>query len=383
MITHILHIISRNKATTLLSFLLLSAAVLVNVLSVGGMMQRMQYSFLPRGYTMDDIGILYADAKNKGETTDSIRNVELYNHLKASSYVKKVASGTPNLIYNYDRISLKGYNDTIFSVYPRGGDEEMADLMGIKILHGRWLQPSDHGSNGIVVTPEVARLLFNEENVTGKSFEFQEDKYIVIGVCNSIRQNKHANFSPSFFYFEKPAEGAFTILTKAGEEPAFSRSLNNLMTSVYGINNYTIYYETIRYQDSTSNYYTYVSVFQFLFLRLFMLLVALLSFVAVIWYTTERRKQEWSIRYAMGRSKMQLIGYIFFENLIILIGAFIFALVIFLSLRHFNVESFATKFTLPAITLTALLMLIFLSIGILIPSSKIKQLDVSELLKSE
>lgn len=82
-----------------MSFLLLSAAVLVNVLSAGGMMQRMQYSFLPRGYTMDEIGILYADAKNKDETTDSIRNVELYNRLKASPYVEKVASGTPNLIY--------------------------------------------------------------------------------------------------------------------------------------------------------------------------------------------------------------------------------------------------------------------------------------------
>lgn len=220
MITHILHIISRNKVTTLLSFLLLSAAVLVNVLSVGGMMLRMQYSFLPRGYIMDDIGILYANAKNKNEETDSIQNVELYNHLKASPYVKKVASGTPNLIYNYNKISLKGYNDTIFSVYPRGGDEEMGDLMGIKMLHGRWLQPSDHGSNGIVVTPEVARLLFNEENVIGKSFEFQEDKYTVVGICNSIRQNKYANFSPSFFYFEKP-EGAFTILTKAAKNGPF------------------------------------------------------------------------------------------------------------------------------------------------------------------
>lgn len=155
------------------------------------------------------------------------------------------------------------------------------------------------------------------------------------------------------------------------------------MTSVYGINNYSIYYETIRYQDSSSNQYTYVSVFQFLFLRLFMLLVALVSFVAVIWYTTERRKQEWSIRYAMGRSKTQLIGYIFFENLIILIGAFIIALVIFFSHRHFTVETFDTIFTIPAVTVTALLMLIFLSIGILIPSRKIKQLDLSELLKSE
>lgn len=382
MITHILHIVSRNRTTTLLTFLLLSASVLVILLSVGGMMERMQYFFLPRGYIMDNISILYADAKNKDDSTDSIRNIELYNRLKSSPYVEKVASGTPNLIYNYNTISLKSHNDIIFYAYPRGGDEEMADLMGIKMLHGRWLQPSDHSSSGIVVTPEVARLLFNEENVTGKSFEFQEDKYTVVGVCNSIRQNKQANFSPSFFYFKKPA-GAFTIRAKSGEEPAFSSSLENLMISVYGIDNYTIYYETIRYQDSNVNDYIYVSLFLFLFLRLFMLLVAMLSFVAVIWYTTERRKQEWSIRYAMGRSKTQLIGYIFYENLIILIGAFVFALIIFLSLRHFNVESFATKFTLPTIILTALLMLIFLWVGILIPSRKIKKMQVSEILKTE
>lgn len=66
MISHILRIISRNKVTTLLSFLLLSAAVLVNILSIGGMMQRLQYYFLPpRGYELDNIGILYAGTKIK------------------------------------------------------------------------------------------------------------------------------------------------------------------------------------------------------------------------------------------------------------------------------------------------------------------------------
>lgn len=382
MIKHILHIIRRNRTTTLLLFLLLSAAVLVNLLSVGGMMQRMQYFFLPRGYTMDNIGILYADAKHKDEATDSLRNVELYNRLKASPYVEKVACGTPNLIYNYNRINLKGYNDTIFSAYPRGGDEEMADLMGIKMLHGRWLQPSDHNTNGIVVTLEMAKLLLNEENITGKSFEYEREKCTVVGVCHSIRQNKQAYFSPSFFYFEKPA-GAFTVRIKAGEEPAFSRSLEKLLTSVYGIDNYTISYETILDKDLAVNRYLAASQLEFLLSRVFILLVALLSFVAVIWYTTEHRKQEWSIRYVTGRSKMQLIGYIFLENLIILIGAFVFALILFFILRYFGVETFAIKFSLPAIAVTAFMMLFFLWIGILIPSRKIKQLDVSELLKSE
>ncbi|HBF95807.1 MULTISPECIES: ABC transporter permease [Proteiniphilum] len=382
MISHILRIISRNKVTTLLSFLLLSAAVLVNILSIGGMMQRLQYYFLPRGYELDNIGILYAGTKNKDQATDSIRDVELYNRLKASPYVEKVSFGTPNLIYNYNRISIKGHSDTIFSAYPRRGDEEMADLMGIRMLHGRWLRPSDHISNGIVVTPEMAKLLFHEENVTGKSFEYEDNKYAIVGVCNSIRQSKQSNFSPSFFYYEKP-DGAFTIRTKTGEEPAFSRSLENLLASAYGINNYIISYETISDKELAVNLYAYMFLLQFLLSRVFMLLVALLSFVAVIWFTSERRKQEWSIRYALGRSKPQLIGYIFLENLVILMGAFVFALVVFFAIRYFGVETFTAKLTLPAIAVTAFLMLIFLWIGIWIPSRKIKQLDISELLKSE
>lgn len=153
--------------------------------------------------------------------------------------------------------------------------------------------------------------------------------------------------------------------------------------SVYGIDNYTISYETILDKDLAVNRYLAASQLEFLLSRVFILLVALLSFVAVIWYTTEHRKQEWSIRYVTGRSKMQLIGYIFLENFIILIGAFVFALILFFILRYFGVETFAIKFSLPAIGVTAFMMLFFLWIGILIPSRKIKQLNVSELLKSE
>lgn len=382
MIIHILHIIRRNKVTSLLLFLLLSAATLINVLSIGGMKERLQYFFLPRGYNMENVSILYAGAKNKDDAIDSIRNVELYNRLKASPHVEKVTFGTPNLIYNYRKINMKGYNDTIFLVYPRGGDELMADVMGIVMLHGRWLQPADHGTDGLVITPEMAKLLFNEENATGKSYEFEGKKYHIVGVCNSIRQNKRANFSPSFFSYDKP-QGAFTVRTKPGDERSFAHSLENILTSFYGTNNYTVYYETIRHQDIRANQFIYLGLFQFILSRVFMLTVALLSFVAVIWYTTERRKQEWSIRYAMGRTKKQLIEYIFLENLVISSLAFVFGLVGFFAIRRFGVETFGTKHTLVAIGVSAFLMLTFLWIGVLIPSCKIKRLDVSELLKSE
>lgn len=381
MIVHILHILSRNRITSLLLFLLLSAAALVNVLSIGGIMDRMQYFFLPNGYNIQNVSILYIDTKNK-DNTDSIKNVELYNRLQASSFVENVSYSTPNLIYNYTRYDLVGYNDKVFSAYLRGGTETMADIMQIKILYGRWLQVSDQSTNGVVITPEAAKALFNKENAVGESIEFQGQRFHVVGVCNSIRQNNRADFSPSFFAYQKTA-GAFTVRIREGEEKSFAHSIETILTAIYGINNYTLYYETMQHQDFRVNQFIYRELFQFVLLRLFILIVALLSFVAVIWYTIERRIQEWSIRYAIGRTKTQLTGYIFLENLVIFVAAFAFALILFFTVRHFSVETFATKFTLPAIGITASLMLVFLWIGIFIPSRKIKQLNMSELLKSE
>lgn len=381
MIVHILHILTRNRITSLLLFLLLSAAALVNVLSIGGIMDRMQYFFLPYGYNIQNVSVLYVDAKNK-DNIDSTKDVELYNRLKASPFVENVSYGTPNLIYNYTRYDMVGYNDKVFSAYLRGGTETMADIMQIEMLHGRWLQVSDQSTNGVIITPEAAQALFNKENAVGESIEFQGQKFHVVGVCNSIRQNNRADFSPSFFAYQK-TPGAFTVRIKEGEEKSFARSIENILAAIYAINNYTLYYETMQYQDFRVNQVIYVELFQFLLLRLFILIVALFSFVAVIWYTIERRVQEWSIRYAIGRTKTQLTGYIFLENLVIFVAAFAFALILFFTVRHFSVETFAIKFTLPAIGITASLMLVFLWIGIFIPSRKIKQLNMSELLKSE
>lgn len=381
MIVHILHILSRNKITSLLLFLLLSAATLVNILSVGGIMERMQYLFLPRGYTLKNVCYLEASAKNKDET-DSLKSVELYNRLKASPYVENISNSSPDLIYNYTRYDMAGYEDKIFSAFFRGGTETMADIMQIKMLHGRWLQASDQQSNGVVITPEAAMALFNEVNVVGKSYDYQGQKYNVVGICNPMRQNKRDNYSPSIFSYRTTSD-TYTIRTKEGEEKAFEHSLEGILTATYGTNNHTLYYETFQHQDFRVNQVIYLNLFQFLLQHLFYIVVALLSFLVVIWYTIGRRKQEWSIRYAIGQSKRQITGYIFLENLVILAAAFIFALFLFFIFRQFGVETFATKLTFAAIVVTASLMLLFLWIGIFIPSRKIKQLNMSELLKSE
>jgi len=381
MIAHILHILSRNRITSLLLFLLLSAAVLVTLLSIGSILEKMQYFFLPRGYDIRNVAILYVESQDE-KNTDNAKDEELYNRLKASPFVENISYSTPNLIYNYTRYDMVGYNNKVFSAYLRGGTESMADIMHIETLYGRWLQLSDHSTNGVVITPEAAKALFNKENAVGESIEFKEQKFHVVGVCNSIRQHNRENFSPSFFTYQK-TRGAFTIRIKEGEEKSFAHSIENILTAVYGTDNYTLYFETMQHQDFRVNQFIYVELFQFLLLRLFILIVALLSFVAVIWYSVERRVQEWSIRYVIGRTKTQLTGYIFLENLVILVASFAFALVMFFTIRHFGVETFASKFTLPAIAIAILLMLFFLWIGIFIPSRKIKQLNMSELLKSE
>lgn len=381
MIAHILHILTRNKITSLLLFLLFVTSAIVSILSVGGIMEKMQYFFQPRGYTIQNVVILNVDPKDEKDADDT-RSEELYNRLKVSPFVENISYSAPNLIYNHTRHDMVGYNGKVFSAYLRGGTETMADIMGIEILHGRWLHLSDQSTNGVVITPEAAKALFDKENAVGESIEFQKQQYHIVGVCNSIRQNKRANFRPSLFTYQK-TPNIYTLKIKEGEERNFAHSIENILTTTYGINNYTLYYETMPHQDFRVNQVIYLELFQFLLINLFILIVALFSFVSVIWYSIERRVQEWSIRYAIGRTKAQIIGYIFLENLLIMITAFVFAVTLFLTIRRYGVETFATKYTLQAIGISILLVLVFLWIGIIIPSRKINQLNMSELLKSE
>ena len=91
-------------------------------------------------------------------------------------------------------------------------------------------------------------------------------------------------------------------------------SLKKLLTSVYGANNYIMYYDTLENQDHMQNQAINTGIMSFLMKIAFLITVALFSFLAVIWYMVEARAQEWCIRYVLGRTRKQIVSYVFLEK---------------------------------------------------------------------
>lgn len=382
MIRHILNQLKNNWLSTLLLLLLLLATTIVLMLAIGGSAYRLRYFFQPVGYEIEDVATLYAGAKPESDE-DSLKSVELTNRLKASPYVELVATNNPHLIYNYNRSQMPDKDGNMFSFFLRGGNADTDELMGIEVLEGRWLAEGDYQINNVVISPEMAEKLYGTASgVIGKQIEADGERFNIVGLCNSIRQNRLVAATPSLF-FDLPENGVYTIKTKEGMEPEFAKSLESLLASIYGKDGYRISYETMKWQDFLVNLNLYQSLAEFLFAQIFMLLVALTSFIAVIWYTTERRQQEWSIRFALGRSKRQLVGYIFMENILILIPALLTGIGVYLLLQRYEVIEVVTRQNLWVFAIAILLMLSLLYLCVRIVARKLYQLDISKLLKSE
>lgn len=383
MIRHLLKNIYGHKVASLLLFLLLSATSFILLQSVDGLAKKMRYYFQPRGYNLQDVSMLGTEAKKNDE--NGLKAEEFYNRLKASPLVEKVALGNPKLIFQgNEQYQIVGYKNNVFSGYLRTADEAMGDVLKIKMRHGRWLKSSDQASNGVVISTEAAIALFGRENVVSQSFSYNNESYKVVGVCNSIRQNKWSMATPTIFLgTEGAGRGMLTIRFKEGMEHEFALSLEKLLASAYGANNYIMYYDTLENQDHMQNQAINTGIMSFLMKIAFLITVALFSFLAVIWYMVEARAQEWCIRYVLGRTRRQIVSYVFLENFLLFIIAFICAFILFINVLLIGNNSIGNSLTLLSTCLSLFLLILFLLIGVLVPTRKIKRLDISELLKSE
>lgn len=384
MITHLLHSIWGHKFSNMLLFILLTATAIVMIQSVSGTLEKVWYYTAPRGYVTENVGNLYVQSKAANQKTDSMMNAKLFQNLQVNPYLSDISFGNIKLIYEgNEKYNMVGAQGKTFDAYHRYADDHTATVMGIKILSGRWFTESDAHSDVVIVSPEAADQLFGATQVTNRTFNYQGKEYRVIGVCNSIRQSKKTQAAPTIFFFYNREYSGFLLKIKPNQEENFRMSIESIVQSVYGANNYIINYETLDQADHTMNGANNSRLRIFLKTKLFMIVVTIFSLIAVLWYMIDKRREELGIRFVLGRTLSQLIAYILYENYLLLISSFLIALFVIFNFQYAGVEILSNEHIEISILLSFLFMTLLTTLGVLIPCLKIRKLQITEIIKNE
>src|SRR6185295_892780 len=206
-------------------------------------------------------------------------------------------------------------------------DESFADVLGLRLVAGRWFQPSDNAltSDPVVIDQDLARTVYGERNPIGQQFgkpSEGERPDRVVGVVSDFRKSgelaPQSNFMFRFMRLDPPSPPLaryILIKVRPGTPAAFEEELTRLLQGVapewsFGIKPLT----QVR-----------ASTFRLLLAPLvagsvvafFLLLMVGLGLIGVLWQNLIQRTRELGLRRAAGASRTAVHKQVFFEQVIL------------------------------------------------------------------
>jgi len=246
---------------------------------------------------------------------------EIYNHyetfkqeLKKIKGVQAVSAGS--FSFGKAAVSTSGYvyNDVRIQAQNMGVDFEMIDMMGIKMLEGRYLsaQFASDTVNSMLIN-ETAMKMMKEHDPIGKTIQWNELQLKIVGVVKNFHTTGPEEEIPpmSFFHFKTvdwmplTLNKVFVKIAPQDMEATIAQVEKFWVTKVdpdypftydFVDNNYARTYETFVKQRNL-----------FSLLNGVVILIALFGLFALASYSIQRRMKEIAIRKTLGAETKMLL----------------------------------------------------------------------------
>ncbi|MCG8308186.1 MAG: ABC transporter permease [Cytophagales bacterium] len=278
--------------------------------------------------------------------------------------------------------------------------DEVAEVLNLKLLEGRWFSVEDNASKNrpVVLTQNLKERMFGSENALGEIVDYCGQQCIVVGVCNDIK-HKGDYTQPELTIFirnvdveDLPYEtwmcmsGSFcgqNLLLKCNADlPAsFEEDLTRKVAVNFpGYNIKLTSMEKIRQKYIRSTWAPLVAIFlviSALFLNV------LFGLFGVLWYNISQRTSEIGLRMAVGASKGQVYRQFVHEMMLLTtvgIVPGIIAAVQFPFLGLFQMESRVYVFAMIA---AALIIYALVAICVILPSFRATKIQPAHALHEE
>ncbi|MBK0379627.1 ABC transporter permease [Mucilaginibacter segetis] len=212
-------------------------------------------------------------------------------------------------------------------------DENYVNVMGVKMLSGRWYDKGDLASktNIIVINKSLKDKLFGNTDAVGKFIgDKPENRKKVIGVIDDIKTDGDYQ-APTYGLYNKQDTAAYIwmgrILVKVAPEAnaAFEGQLYKLMAGRLKKSNIEI--EHLDNKLTAYNKFTLVPLIILSIVAAFLIINVALGIFGVLWYNINKRRGEIGLRRAVGAPGSSVSAQLVYEAMILatlslIIGAF-------------------------------------------------------------
>lgn len=207
--------------------------------------------------------------------------------------------------------------------------DELPDVLGLKIVRGRWFSKEDDGAinyQPVVINQRVAQALFNEEDPLGKDISNPDDKerkeQRVIGVIDDFRnKGEFAERRGYVFTRNAPTDAradipySFLLKVRPGTTAAFEEKL--LARLQAEAKDWSFEIKPLDEMRASIFQEYLVPIAAFALVAGFLLLMVGLGLTGVLWLNVTQRTKEIGLRRAKGATRRRIYRQILGELLII------------------------------------------------------------------
>ncbi len=270
-----------------------------------------------------------------------------------------------------------------------------ADVMGLRVLTGRFLEPADDAAdrNVCVIDQAMADTYWPRQSALGRQLafgtEFKAEKAAtVVGVVDNVKQNdlaERGDFGTVYFPYDKFDTNFFYVAIRTEVEPAaLASALRHVVLRIdpeLPVDDIRVLSERV---SATLVRRETPAVLAAGF-SLVALAVATIGLYGVLAYAVTLREKEFGIRMAIGARRAQIVQMIWANGArLIVIGIMLGALIALATGRFVQALLFETTSGDPMIlTGIAALLLAVGSAACLIPARRASQVDPSAALRAE
>jgi putative ABC transport system permease protein len=218
------------------------------------------------------------------------------------------------------------------------GDDNLAQVLGLDLVEGRWFSPLDDGSAArpVVVNRAMAQALFPGQPALGRQFtDSERDQkwtYKVVGVLSEFR-DKGELMEPVKFTLQRfiPGSGSrdartMILKVKPGTDRGFETRLNRRLKLIR--NDWTFQISTLPTLRKSMLNTRSMPLIVLGVIAAFMLLMVAFGLFGALWQNTTQRIPEIGLRRALGARAGDIYRQIMAEQLLLSSSAIVVALLL-------------------------------------------------------
>ena len=329
----------------------------------------------PTGFDYENVQVMNMNIWGTGLTDEQNQSImnQLKRNLSPMPDIISLSNTSGNFPYSQGMMStVLEYNE--HKVYPNGvrSDDNFAEVLGMKLMQGRWYNKSDEGSIEIpiVINQKLKIDLFGDENAIGKIVSSGTIKYKIVGVVEHYKIKGEFSEEPSIFFSRilpnSRIENILLLKVKLDAGIAFEEQLMNTASGI--AKDWTIKLEPLSGYRKAAFQRTWVPILVFGGVCVFLILNIILGLLGILWYNIKNRIPEIGLRQSVGASAGKIYQQFIGEMLVLTTLGFIPGILIaiqFPLLYAFEIEN---EIYLLAMLCSVLIIYILVFISSFIPS---------------